>query len=59
MKRIEFFGISGSGKTHLKYQIKKNLKGNYPDKFNRKKLIQNFIDQIKDTSIKPILTLKE
>ena len=25
MKRIEFFGISGSGKTHLKYQIKKNL----------------------------------
>jgi predicted dehydrogenase len=38
---------------------KKNLKGNYPDKFNRKKLIQNFIDQIKDTSIKPILTLKE
>lgn len=42
MKRIEFFGISGSGKTHLKYQIKKNLKGNYSDKFNRKKLIQKF-----------------
>ena len=38
---------------------KKNLKGNYPDKLNRKKLIHNFIDQIKDTSIRPILTLKE
>ena len=35
------------------------LKGSYPDKSNRKKLIQNFIDQIKDTSINPILTLKE
>lgn len=38
---------------------KKILRGNYPDKLNRKKLIHNFIDQIKDTSISPILTLKE
>jgi len=42
-----------------KKKNKIKLKGSYPDRSNRKKLIQNFIDQIKDTSINPILTLKE
>ena len=37
----------------------KKLSGDYPDKSNRKKLIRNFIDHIKDSSIKPILTLKD
>ena len=31
----------------------------YPDKKNRKKLIQNFIDVLIDDRIKPIITLKE
>ena len=31
----------------------------YPDKKNRKKLIQNFIDVLIDNRIKPIITLKE
>ena len=42
-----------------KKKNKIKLKGHYPDKSNRKKLIQNFIDRIIDTSISPILTLKE
>ena len=46
--------------------IKKNKKTifnkidyEYPDKKNRKKLIQNFIDVLIDDRIKPIITLKE
>tara|TARA_B110000483_G_scaffold184921_1_gene218736 strand:+ start:273 stop:1265 length:993 start_codon:yes stop_codon:yes gene_type:complete len=46
--------------------IKKNKKTTfnktnyeYPDKKNRKKLIQNFIDVLIDNRIKPIITLKE
>ena len=31
----------------------------YPDKKNRKKLIQNFIDVLIDNKIKPVITLKE
>ena len=31
----------------------------YPDKKNRKKLIQNFIDVLISKKIKPIVTLKE
>lgn len=42
-----------------KKKQKKKLSGDYPDKSNRKKLIRNFIDHIKDSSIKPILTLKD
>ena len=50
--------LNGSFIINKKKQ-KKTLKGRYPDKINRKNLIHNFIDQIKDTSITPILTLKE
>ena len=46
--------------------IKKNKKTTfnktnyeYPDKKNRKKLIENFIDVLIDGRIKPIITLKE
>ena len=42
-----------------KKKQKKKLSGDYPDKSNRKKLNKNFIDHIKDSSIKPILTLKD
>ncbi len=43
----------------LKNNNKKNIQGNYPGKKDRKKLIQNFIDQIKDNNIVPMVTLKE
>ena len=36
-----------------------NLTHEYPDKKNRKKLIQNFIDVLIDNKIKPVITLKE
>ena len=35
------------------------LKNKYPDKKNRKKLIQNFVDTLKYKDKKPIITLKE
>lgn len=35
------------------------IKANYPDKKNRKKLIQNFIDTIKIKNTKPLISLKE
>ena len=45
------------------YVINKNkisrVKAEYPDKKNRKKLIQNFIDTIKIKNIKPLISLKE
>jgi len=41
-------------KTHLK-----EVSSNYPDKENRKNLIQNFIDSIQNKNIKPLITLKE
>ena len=43
------------------HKNKKSLKINaaYPDKSNRKKLIQNFLDTLKSKKIKPIITFKE
>lgn len=45
------------------YSFKKNklIKVNsaYPDKKNRKKLIQNFINSIKNRNIKPLISIKE
>ena len=45
------------------YELKKNkiskIKYNYPDKKNRKKLIQNFIDTLQNSKIKPIISSKE
>ncbi len=35
------------------------INANYPDKKNRKKLIQNFIDTIKIKNTKPLISLKE
>ena len=35
------------------------VKADYPDKKNRKKLIQNFIDTIKIKNTKPLISLKE
>lgn len=35
------------------------ISSNYPDKSNRKKLIQNFIDSIQNKNIKPLITIKE
>ena len=49
--------INGSF-SYTKNKIKKN-KFLYPDKKNRKKLIQNFLDTISDTKIKPIISQKE
>ena len=37
----------------------KRLNFDYPDKKNRKKLIQNFIDVLMNKKIKPIVTIKE
>jgi len=42
-----------------KKTIFNELNYEYPDKKNRKKLIQNFIDVLIDDKIKPIITLKE
>jgi len=51
-------GAFSVSKSKYQQQIKKiNLK--YPDKKNRKKLIQNFIDTLKKNNAKPIMTLKE
>ena len=45
------------------YYIKKNklmkIKSLYPDKKNRKKLIQNFVDSINQKNIKPLISIKE
>ena len=38
---------------------KKKIKQKYPDKKNRKKLIQNFIDILKKKKVKPIITFRE
>ncbi len=35
------------------------IKGKYPDKKNRKKLIHNFLDYLKNKNTKPIVSLKE
>ena len=37
----------------------KRLNFNYPDKKNRKKLIQNFIDVLMNKKIQPVVTIKE
>ena len=49
--------INGSF-SFIKNKIKKN-KFFYPDKKNRKKLIQNFLDTISNKKIKPIISQKE
>ncbi len=49
--------INGSF-SFIKNKIKKN-KFLYPDKKNRKKLIQNFLDTISNKKIKPIISQKE
>ena len=45
------------------YMIKKDklskINASYPDKKNRKKLIQNFIETLNKKNIKPIITIKE
>ena len=45
------------------YVITKNkiskVKADYPDKKNRKKLIQNFINTINTKNTKPLISLKE
>ena len=40
-------------------KIFQKIYSNYPDKKNRKKLIQNFIDSLQYKKIKPIVTLQE
>ena len=37
----------------------KRLHFDYPDKKNRKKLIQNFIDVLMNKKIQPVVTIKE
>ncbi len=44
--------------AHSKRGITK-IRGKYPDKQNRKKLIHNFLDCLKNKNTKPIVTLKE
>ena len=46
-------------KKSSKKTIFKKLISNYPDKENRKKLIQNFINSLKNSDVKPIITFKE
>ena len=45
------------------FEIKKNkmvqIKGKYPDKKNRKLLIQNFISTLIDKKIKPLISIKD
>ena len=38
---------------------KKTIRGNYPDKKNRKRVIRNLIDMLKNKKIKPIISFKE
>ena len=50
---------SSLGTAEVKKNNLKLLKLNYPDKKNRKNLIQNFIDTIINKKTKPIISLKE
>ena len=49
--------------THGAFIYTKNskmeIKGKYPDKKNRKNLIQNFLDSLINKKVKPIISLKE
>jgi len=53
-----YLGTYAFSRKNKKNQFDK-LNYEYPDKKNRKKLIQNFIDVLIDNKIKPIITLKE
>jgi len=50
---------SNYGAYEIKGNKHKKLDAKYPDKKNRKKLIQNFLDSIKNKNVKPLISVKE
>jgi len=51
---VAFYSKEKKNKTVLK-----KINSNYPEKKNRKKLIHNFIDSLRNEKIKPIISLKD
>ena len=47
------------GSYIFKKEKLKKINSKYPDKQNRKKLIQNFIETLKKKNIKPLISIKE
>ena len=59
LNKNQTFKNSDNGSYMYTLGKKKTIRGNYPDKKNRKRVIRNLIDMLKNKKIKPIISFKE